>query len=82
MKAVLNLEKVRAVKVYGLEEFNPKIVSLYVYFYDNEPGFEYRQGLTDLCEDSKEDIKKKVEKAYNDIKQALFNNKKYVEVEL
>lgn len=82
MKAILNLEKVRSVNVYGLEDFNLKTVSLYVNYHDKEPCFEYLQCLTDLYENSKESIKKKVEKAYNDIKQALFNNEKYVEVEL
>lgn len=82
MKVILNLEKVRNVKVLGLEDFVLKRLSLYVNYYDKEPSFEHLYITTDLCESAKEDCKRIVEKAYNSIKQALFNNEKYVEIEL
>lgn len=82
MKTLLNLTKVRNVKVYGLDDFTPKTVKLTINYYDNEPSFEYMKVLTELCDGSKDYVKKLVGKAYNDIKQALLKDEKYVEVEL
>ena len=82
MKVLFDLTKVRDVKVFGLEVFIPKVVKLEVNYYDNEPSFEYTNVLTDLCDESRTYAKEKVEKAYNDIKQALLKGEKYVEIEL
>lgn len=82
MKLLLNLTKVRNIKAYGLDDFILKTVKLTVNYYDNEPSFEYMQVLTDLCDGSQIYVKEKVEKAYNDIKQALLKDEKYVEIEL
>lgn len=82
MKALLNLAKVRSVKVFGLEDLSPKIVKLIVNYFNNEPSFEHIVVLAELCVVSKTYEKEKVEKAYNDIKQALLKGGKYVEIEL
>lgn len=82
MKTLLNLTKVRNIKAYGLDDLIPKTVKLTVNYYDNEPSFEYMQVLTNLCDRSQIYVQKKVEKAYNDIKQALLKDEKYVEIEL
>lgn len=82
MKALLNLTKVRNVKVFGLEDLSPKVVKLIVNYFNNEPSFEHIVVLTELCVVSKTYEKERVEKAYNDIKQALFKREKYVEIEL
>lgn len=82
MKALLNLTKVRNVKVFGLEDLSPKIVKLIVNYFNNEPSFELNVVLTELCDGSKKLEKERVEKAYNDIKQALLKEEKYVEIEL
>ena len=78
----MKLTKVRNVKVFGLEDFNPKVVKLIVNYFYNEPSFEHIVVLTELCAVSETYEKEKVEKAYNDIKQALLKGKKYVEIEL
>lgn len=82
MKALLNLAKVRSVKVFGLEDLSPKIVKLIVNYFNNEPSFEHIVVLAELYVVSKTYEKEKVEKAYNDIKQALLKGGKYVEIEL
>lgn len=82
MKALLNLTKVRNVKVWGLEDLSPNVVKLIVNYFNNEPSFEHTVALTELCFVSKTHEKERVEKAYNDIKQALLKGEKYVEVEL
>ncbi len=82
MKVILNLKNVRAVKVFGLEDFIPKVVKLIVNYFNNEPSFEHIAVLTELCAVSKTYEKEQVEKAYNDIKQALLKEEKYVEIEL
>ena len=82
MKAILNLKNVRTVKVFGLEDFIPKVVKLIVNYFNNEPSFEHIVVLTELCDGSKKQKKERVEKAYNDIKQALLKGEKYVEIEL
>lgn len=82
MKAILNLKNVRTVKVFGLEDFIPKVVKLIVNYFNNEPSFEHIVVLTELCDGSKKQEKERVEKAYNDIKQALLKREKYVEIEL
>lgn len=82
MKTLLNLTKVRNIKAYGLDDFIPKTVKLIVNYYDNEPSFEYMKVLTDLCDGSAKSQAEKVKKAYDDIKQALLKDEKYVEVEL
>ncbi len=82
MKTLLNLTKVRNVKVFGLEDLSPKVVKLIVNYFNNEPSFEHIVVLTELCVVSKTYEKERVEKAYNDIKQALFKREKYVEIEL
>ncbi len=82
MKALLNLTKVRNVKVFGLEDLSPKVVKLIVNYFNNEPSFEHIVVLTELCAASKTYEKERVEKAYNDIKQALLKGEKYVEIEL
>ena len=82
MKTLLSLTKVRTVKVFGLEDFIPKVVKLIVNYFNNEPSFEHIVVLTELCDGSKKQKKERVEKAYNDIKQALLKGEKYVEIEL
>ena len=82
MKAILNLKNVRTVKVFGMEDFIPKVVKLIVNYFNNEPSFEHIVVLTELCDGSKKQKKERVEKAYNDIKQALLKGEKYVEIEL
>lgn len=82
MKTLLNLKRVRNVKVYGLDDFTPKTVKLIVNYYDDEPSFECAKVLTDLCDGSAQHQVEKVKKAYNDIKQALLKDEKYVEIEL
>ena len=82
MKVILNLKEVRTVKVFGLEDLSPKVVKLIVNYYNNEPSFEHIVVLTELCVASKTYGKERVEKAYNDIKQALLKREKYVEIEL
>lgn len=82
MKTLLNLTKVRNVKVWGLEDLSPNVVKLIVNYFNNEPSFEHIVVLTELCDGSKKQKKERVEKAYNDIKQALLKEEKYVEVEL
>lgn len=82
MKTLLSLTKVRNVNVFGLEDFIPKVVKLRVNYFDNEPSYEHTKVLTDLCDGSKQYGKELVEKAYNDIKQALLKEEKYVEIEL
>lgn len=82
MKTLLNLTKVRNVKVFGLEDFIPKVVKLIVNYFDNEPSFEHIVVLTELCVASKTYEKERVEKAYDEIKQALLKEQKYVEIEL
>lgn len=82
MKVILNLKNVRTVKVFGLEDFTPKVVKLIVNYFNNEPSLEHIAVLTELCDGSKDREKKQVEKAYNDIKQALLKREKYVEIEL
>lgn len=79
MKTLLNLTKVRSVRLYEADDL---VVKLLIYYYDGEPYFEYECMLTDLCLSSKTYEKEKVEKAYNDIKQALLKGGKYVEIEL
>lgn len=82
MKTLLNLTKVRSIKAYGLDDFTPKTVKLIVNYYDDEPSFECAKVLTDLCDGSAKSQVEKVKKAYNDIKQALLKDEKYVEIEL
>jgi hypothetical protein len=82
MKALLNLAKVRSVKVLGLEDLNPKIVKLIVNYFNNVPSFEHIVVLAELCVVSKTHKKELVEKAYDEIKEALLKEKKYVEIEL
>lgn len=82
MKALLNLTNVRNVKVFGLEDFIPKVVKLIVNYFNNEPSFEHIVVLTELCAVSKTHEKELVEKAYDEIKEALLKEKKYVEIEL
>ena len=82
MKVILKLKNVRTVKVFGLEDLSPNVVKLIVNYYNNEPSFEHIVVLTELCVLSKTYEKERVEKAYNDIKQALLKGEKYVEVEL
>jgi 3-methyladenine DNA glycosylase AlkC len=82
MKTLLNLTKVRNVKVFGLDDFTPMTVKLIVNYYNDEPSFECAKVLTNLCDGSQIYTKEKVEKAYNDIKQALLKDEKYVEIEL
>lgn len=80
MKTLLNLTKVRSVRLYGADDL--VVVKLLIYYYDGEPYFEYECVLTNLCLSSKTYEKEKYEKAYNDIKQALLKGEKYVEIEL
>lgn len=80
MKIILNLEKVKDVRVYGIEKYCPQSVSLYVNYYDNENRFEYTQSFKDLCESSIKGIIEKVQKAYDKIKQALFKGEKIIEI--
>lgn len=82
MKTLLNLTKVRNVKVFGLEDLSPKAVKLIVNYFNNEPSFEHIAVLTELCVASKTYEKERVEKAYNDIKEALLKREKHVEIEL
>lgn len=82
MKALLNLTKVRNVKVFGLEDLSPKVLKLIVNYFNNEPSFEHIAALNGLCFVSITYEREKVEKAYNDIKQALLKEQKYVEIEL
>lgn len=82
MKTLLNLTKVRNVKVFGLEDLSPDVVKLIVNYYNNEPSFEHIAVLTELGFVSKTHEKELLEKAYNDIKQALLKGEKYVEIEL
>lgn len=82
MKTLLNLKRVRNVKVYGLDDFTPKTVKLIVNYYNDEPSFECAKVLTGLCDGSAQHQVEKVKKAYNDIKQVLLKDEKYVEIEL
>lgn len=83
MKVLLNLTKVRNVKVCGLDySFPNNTVQLTVNYYSDEPCLKHTKSLVDLCDGSRDYEKKKVEKAYNDIKQALLKGEKYVEVVL
>ena len=82
MKIILNLEKVKDIRVFGIGEYNPKSVSLYVNYYDKEPAFEYIQILKDLCQAAEIGVIEKVEKAYGEIKQALLKGEKIVEIRL
>lgn len=66
----------------GVDVFTPKVARLLVYYYDDEPCFEHVVRLIDLCDGSAKSQEEKVKKAYNDIKQALLKDEKYVEVEL
>lgn len=82
MKTLLNLTKVRNVKVFGLEDLSPNTVKLIVNYYDGEPYLEHNRNVEHLCYNDKIYEKERVEKAYNDIKQALLKEEKYVEIEL
>jgi hypothetical protein len=82
MKTLLNLTKVINVKVFGLEDLSTDVVKLIVNYFNNEPSFELIVDLTELCDESKKQEKERVEKAYDEIKQALLKGEKYVEIEL
>jgi hypothetical protein len=84
MKTLLNLTKVRNVMVWGLNDdySYSNRVKIKVNYYNGEPALEHEKKLTNLCEGSKDYDKKLVEKAYDDIKQALLKGEKYVEIEL
>lgn len=56
MKVVLTLEKVKDVLLFGLEQYNPRSVSLLVHYYNNEPCFEYSKNLIDLSESRKKTL--------------------------
>lgn len=71
--------------VWGLDDYSypyRNSVKMKVNYYNGEPALEHEKKLTNLCEGSKDYDKKLVEKAYNDIKQALLKGEKYVEIEL
>lgn len=82
MKILFNIAKIQRVNLVGVDVFIPKVAKLLVYYYDEEPCFEHVVHLTNLCDGSAKSQAEKVKKAYNDIKQALLKDEKYVEVEL
>ena len=82
MNILFNLAKIKRVNLMGVDVFTPKVAKLLVYYYDDEPCFEHVVRLTDLCDSIAKFQEEKVRKAYNDIKQALLKDEKYVEVEL
>lgn len=86
MTILLNVKRVSNVMVCGFDHdySHPysNSVKMKINYYDGEPALEYKKDLTNLCDGSKDYEIKKVKKAYNDIKQALLKDEKYVEVEL
>lgn len=85
MKVILNLKNVRNVMVWGLDDDSypySNSVKMKVNYYNGEPALEHEENLTNLCDGSKDYEKERIEKAYNDIKQALLKREKYVEIEL
>ena len=82
MKILFNLAKIKRAHLAGVDVFIPTVARLIVYYYDDDPCFEHVVRLSDLCDGSAKSQEEKVKKAYNDIKQALLKDEKYVEVEL